>query len=90
MKITSGDGSITITKMLSYDNMGDPEIEIQLSTNAMVTEARITDLESKMLTLQIAADNELTLRQKYPALQDQFEKYQVMLGLVKENESKIN
>jgi len=87
LEITCIDGSVIVTKMHTYDTLGQPNVEVQLSSTIDVaTNSRLDQLEilTKQLTEQVG--NDLMLRQRYPALQDTYEKYQVMLGLIKDAE----
>jgi len=85
LEITCTDGTIMVTKMHTYDAMGQPTVEVQLtSTSDVVTNTRLDRLETATNILSEQAEQELLLRQQYPALQDAYEKYKVMLGLVKE------
>ena len=82
--IVSYDGSISIIKTHTFDSLGVPELEVDISSDNSSLIFKIDTLEEKINSLQKQFDNDSILRQKYPALQDVYKQYQVMLGLVKE------
>jgi len=89
ISIISTDASICISKQVIYDASSNPIIEVDLSITKPLFESQVVDLETRVINLETSLNNikmsqltEEKLKQEYPALNDQFEKYKVMLGLV--------
>ena len=77
---------IDINKIHSYDSNGFPSIGVTFEPGPWktITDARIMDLEIKLAQALEKEQKELELIAKTPALKDLYDKYRVMLALVKE------
>ncbi len=86
-KITSVDSFLSVFKMQTYDSIGEPEIEIQLSAPGVTNlETRIYELEQQVQSLCASTRVDRELMHKYPGLKEMHDQYQVMLQLVKDGE----
>jgi len=88
INITSVDNSILVSKLQSYDNMGQPTIDVSLSVPGMIDmETRLSNLENNLFAMEKEQSDERILRLKHPGLQDLHDQYEIMMGLVKDESS---
>lgn len=83
--ITSIDPNIIVSQIVTYNNIGQPVIEISISAPPLSdAQSRLSDLETRLLTLETQALDDMNLINANPALKDLYDKYKVMLTLMKE------
>lgn len=89
--VSADPGFINVTTMQDYSaTNGQPALTIQLNPGYEISTInfRVVELENKVNKLMSDQENTMRLIKSNVALNDLYEKYMVMLALVKENDPK--
>jgi len=82
---------IDINTIQSFDNMGQPELEVTIEGNFELTTMKtdIDLLRSQLDSLLFQKEREEELRKTNPALQELYDQYQVVYTLVKKADTNV-